>query len=188
MLYYSILVNSILLIFSVQHWRKLVFETCLMSLLEMKTTRMPNPVQMPFWQQPTSWECCHNSAGPLKTRKYLKPSIACDKKKTKGCSVIKTLKMENLITFLTLIFYHWFYHWPFEKLLMLKTGSHSLWQKVKGFVCAFSQATSLCLISIVKAAVMSLNTCINVLPISSNNNIIKFTQYPDNIADISICY
>ena len=164
MLYYSILVISILLIFSVQHWRKLVFETCLMSLLEMKTTRMPNPVQMPFWQQPTSWECCRNSVGPLKTRKYLKPLIARDKKKTKGCSVIKTLKMKYLITFLTLKLYHW----PFEKLLMLKTGSHSLWQKVKGFACAFSHATSLCLISIVKAALMSL---------TKNKHVHKCTAY-----------
>lgn len=107
---------GILLIFSVQHWQKLVFETCLMWLLEMKTTRMPNPVQMPFWQQPTSWECCHNSVGPLKTRKYLKPLIARDKKNTKGCTIIKTLKMENLITFLTLIFHHWFYHFIIDHL------------------------------------------------------------------------
>ena len=51
---------------------------------------------------------------------------------------------------------------------MLKTGSHSLWQKVKGFVCAFSHATSLCLISIVKAAVMSL---------TKNKQVHKCTAY-----------
>ena len=84
LLFYISEFYRILLIFSVQHWQKLVLETCLMSLLEMKTTRMPNPVQMPFWQQPTSWECCHNSVGPLKTRKYLTPLIARDKKKNKG--------------------------------------------------------------------------------------------------------